>query len=229
MIETLGQGRARHGPQVNANVRQTRNMYPNHNPRSKVSRLVIVIVLALILVGCDSELPVQDDEYLVYSALLREACVGFRCDLILVMDHTMPPGPLLDAESVARSFPNAKAAAVRQFWSRNAAASLLERRFVLPAEYRLLSDQEFESLREPPEDWPSDWPRYAANWNLARAFPGARGVSSFSRVGFDRSGTQALVYEVGVCGTLCGGTQLVLLEKYDDRWIVQGRETILLF
>jgi hypothetical protein len=48
----------------------------------------------------------------------------------------------------------------------------------------------------------------------------APGIVSVSRIGFDRSGSQALLYVSFVCGLLCGHDDFVLLERGDAGWHV---------
>jgi hypothetical protein len=48
----------------------------------------------------------------------------------------------------------------------------------------------------------------------------APGIVSVSRIGFDRSGSQALLYVSFVCGLLCGHDDFVLLERGDAAWRV---------
>jgi hypothetical protein len=54
-------------------------------------------------------------------------------------------------------------------------------------------------------------------------FPGARGLVSFSRVGFNAARTQAVVSVSRGCGGLCGtGTLVLLARNPDGRWRVVG-------
>ena len=58
-------------------------------------------------------------------------------------------------------------------------------------------------------------------WNQFRAkYPGARGLISFSRPGFDEKKKHALVYYRLSCGTLCGQVGYVLLQYSGGRWSI---------
>jgi hypothetical protein len=58
-------------------------------------------------------------------------------------------------------------------------------------------------------------------WNQFHAkYPGARGIITFSRPGFDKSGNHALVYYRLSCGTLCGQVGYVLLKNSGGQWRV---------
>ena len=61
------------------------------------------------------------------------------------------------------------------------------------------------------------WHRFYAR------YPGARGHISFSRPGYDPSGTHALLAYGHGCGSLCGDWGYVLLERRDGRWTVLKR------
>jgi len=45
---------------------------------------------------------------------------------------------------------------------------------------------------------------------------------SLSRIGFNSSKTQALVYVANVCGGLCGTGEFYLLGKVDGKWKIQN-------
>jgi hypothetical protein len=79
---------------------------------------------------------------------------------------------------------------------------------------RILADSVATRLREQARGQRNSLEAY---WDLFRQeFPGARGQTSFSRVGFD--GDQALVQVFSSCGSLCGSGWFVILERIDGRW-----------
>jgi hypothetical protein len=59
--------------------------------------------------------------------------------------------------------------------------------------------------------------------SFEQLFPGAGGIISFSRVGFDSTLHEAIVSTSFVCGMLCGAGQRYVLRKVSGRWqIVSG-------
>lgn len=56
--------------------------------------------------------------------------------------------------------------------------------------------------------------------SFKQLFPGAAGIISFSRVGFDSSLDEAIVSTQFVCGTLCGDGEIYVLHKRRGRWKV---------
>lgn len=58
------------------------------------------------------------------------------------------------------------------------------------------------------------------------AYPGARQLASFSRVGFSKSGTDAIVVSGYFCGMLCGSGDLVILHRTRGAWRVTRVENL---
>jgi len=53
-----------------------------------------------------------------------------------------------------------------------------------------------------------------------KQYPGASGVVTWSRVGFNAEGTQALFYEGYRCGELCGTGHHIVMEKKNGSWML---------
>jgi hypothetical protein len=73
------------------------------------------------------------------------------------------------------------------------------------------------------EGWPI---RKKGPPSFERLFPGARGIIWFSRVGFNRTLDEALVYVSFVCGGLCGEGWDYVLKKRRGTWQVVGVRVI---
>ena len=75
-------------------------------------------------------------------------------------------------------------------------------------EYTLLSQEELAKISSQP------------NWNeiLAEKYPGSSGYLLFSRVGFNRTLDQAVIYVGQVAGPLMGSGSYYLLEKQNGEW-----------
>jgi hypothetical protein len=64
----------------------------------------------------------------------------------------------------------------------------------------------------------------AAGWkDYFKRYPKSSGYWSFSPVGYDTKGSEALVYVGHHCGGRCGTGQLELLAKENGHWIVKNR------
>ncbi|HRH44289.1 MAG TPA: hypothetical protein PKY82_21830 [Pyrinomonadaceae bacterium] len=60
-----------------------------------------------------------------------------------------------------------------------------------------------------------------------KRYPKTRVIINFSRVGFNKKRTQALVF-VGIdCGNLCGESKVIFLNKNNGKWFLQQEEILL--
>lgn len=73
------------------------------------------------------------------------------------------------------------------------------------------------------EGWPLDKNGRTA---FEKLFPGARGIISFSRVGFDPSLDEAMVSTSFVCGGLCGEGWRYMLKKRQGKWEVASKRMV---
>ncbi len=58
------------------------------------------------------------------------------------------------------------------------------------------------------------------------AYPGAQGLMTISRVGFNDAGDQALVYAGNMSYSLAGAGYLFLMEKHGERWEITARTMV---
>ena len=88
----------------------------------------------------------------------------------------------------------------------------------IPFEYSLVTDKQLTDV------FPNknEWDKGAEQWNtFYKLYPDSAGYNSFSRVGYNKSGSQSLVYFVNWCGQLCGTGSYLLVEKTPDGWVVK--------
>ena len=82
---------------------------------------------------------------------------------------------------------------------------------------RIAPDSTLEALRATPSQHGE--PPFYSYWEaFYERFPGSAGISRLSRAGFNADSTQALVRIDTSCGSLCGSTDYVVVEKAVDRW-----------
>lgn len=81
--------------------------------------------------------------------------------------------------------------------------------------YRILSEQEIEGYfkKKGIRGWKDFYKKY----------PKSSGFWSFSPVGYNDEGTEALIYVGHHCGGLCGTGHLYLVAKENGHWIVKNR------
>jgi hypothetical protein len=106
------------------------------------------------------------------------------------------------------SLPGISRSTMDNYVERNAQPSQLSTDMQLGAEYTLLSSEELAKISSQP------------NWHeiLREKFPGSNGYLIFSRVGFNNTLDQAVIYVGAVQGPLMGSGSYYLLEKQNGEW-----------
>lgn len=155
---------------------------------------------------------VEQEEYAVLSALIRQNPVGYDLgDVVVIRQQTaVSDDAMLDRTLEER--PGLPQDLVDSYRSRNAAAYTLEAKLRLDLDYALLSQTDYEELFG---DGQGKWADFEAQ------YPGTRGWVSLSRVGLTADGDQPLVLMGFRCPGLCGAGGLYLLFREDGDWKVQ--------
>ena len=164
--------------------------------------------------------PVSAEEYAVYAALINaEGRAGGEDRLLVIREQPSPWVSSVDEgqgdfyDELKKSSPALKAETVDDLRAKNKEASKFTRNFDISRPYVLISEEEVNGLfKQGISGWKSFHLKY----------PKSGGLSTFSRVGFDRDRTQALVYHGYSCGGLCGGGSYYLLTRKNGVWILKG-------
>ena len=169
--------------------------------------------------GLNTEL----EEYAVYSAVLSRMHRPPANKFILVVDHSRSPActdqlledhlcddRVFDPPSGAERCPSTTT--LINYIRANAHPSHLNDQFDTEHQHSMLSNDEFEDIFK---DGCSGWSRFCEKYT------DADGYVTFSRVGFNGSGTQALVYVVRMHGGLSGSGGYVFLAKKGGAWQTQ--------
>jgi hypothetical protein len=100
---------------------------------------------------------------------------------------------------------------VKSLIARNAQPSQLSPDMDLGAKYTLLSAEELSKISSQP------------NWGevLANTYPGSNGYLIFSRVGFNKTLDQAVIYVGQVGGPMMGSGSYYLMEKQNGEWVIK--------
>jgi len=161
-----------------------------------------------------------DEEYAVYSAIIREKYLHRGVQQIVINEQTERYQRDPSRESVwdeitvikeAFAIWSIRADTVADYIAQNKAQHRLENRFTLPVPVSLLSSKENEEIFSQPglqEMWQRFYQRY----------PKSPGLLTLSRVGFNYTRNQALVYVACSCGSLCGVGEYYFLVKTDGVW-----------
>ncbi len=158
------------------------------------------------------------DEYAIYSLIIRTRFDHRGLTKIVIKEHS-GMSYLTDQMRDERQFwsyvrnklPGIQADTVADFKAENKTADQFKNEFSLKVPCILVTDEETNAIfRASGDGWYSFYKKY----------PGAQGILTFSRVGFDRQRKQALVYFGNQRQSLDGAGYLALLAKKDRTWVM---------
>jgi hypothetical protein len=115
------------------------------------------------------------------------------------------------AESLREKAPILQRATTDSFLQANFQQAFVHRSIRSPIDYQLVTSAELEPIFCKHCGF---WPEYY------KRFPGATGIVTWSRVGFNSDGTQALFFENYRCSGLCGTGRYVVMEKKNGIWVI---------
>lgn len=159
-----------------------------------------------------------DAEYVVYASLLRKMGYDEEKGQLVIQDTT-EVGDLLrkpiDHKTLERPLgPSLTKDTTEDFVTKNQTPRTLTNQFGLKTTLILITRADYNQIfRALPLD---------EAWKLFRSkYPKASSIRTFSRVGFNKDKTQALVHYSYVCGELCGQGQYILLIKKEATWTIE--------
>ena len=178
------------------------------------------LILVLLLCSCGPSLSkatvtpspnVEAEEYAVYSALVRQNPIGYGLgSSFVVRENTMA-----DLDMFERTLENVHklpSGLVDSYRSRNAASYTLRPNLDIEQDYVMMPQEVFDEILLKKG---SRWTDFEAK------YPGASGFVTFSRVGFNADGDEAIASMGYRCGDLCGAGGLYILVKEEGNWVVQ--------
>jgi hypothetical protein len=188
----------------------------------KLFRTALCLVLFISFFACSTFSPaptpnpadIEKEEQAVYAVFANE---GKGSALILQNTSTSTlEDPQLLIDNIKESLPGISNGTIDSYLERNAQPSQLSPDMQLGLEYSLLTQTELAEISS------------QQNWHeiLRERYPGVEGYYIFSRVGFNNSLNQAVVYVGRVAGPLMGSGSYYLLEKEDGQWIIKEETMI---
>ena len=192
--------------------------------RSLVVGLVLICAMAGVRTLSDAlgqdaqETQVSDEEYEIYSAMIKELYVRPETKLWMIEDRTFrydfsggdeqpwkdkPKGLIIDPSAVA------------DYEIKNHGQSLLHKSsFKLPVKWDSITDADLRAIFH--GHWGElEWTEYY------RRFPDSSGFIMLSRVGFNTDHTQALLYTGSRSGPGYGEIHFLFLEKANGTWAIK--------
>ncbi len=162
--------------------------------------------------------PVSDTErYAVYSTVLKEVFVDDSNKLLVIEDKTADDFTADNDKHwdyLKQGLAPISQATIDDFKSKNAKTSSLEDKFTVTIKTKLISKAEVDKFFAPSGGW---WEAFY------KSYPNSPGLITFSNVGFNSDGSQALLYIGHSCGGLCGTGHYVLLTKNNGAWRVEKK------
>ena len=197
---------------------------------------VIVTSSCLLIALCSASLARKQkqtqaedlDEYAVYSAVLQarystSSKKEIKRYVIAVETKNAFIGYRHGFVRSGETQPTVESETSQDFDSKNKDSFELTDKFTLPVPYSLVSELTLRKIFDRAKDGKPDeegWHRFYKN------YPGAPGIISFTRVGFDAKKTQALLYVAHQSDFLGGSGRFFVLSKQGDTWKIE-KEVIL--
>ena len=194
----------------------------------KIRRYILVILtLSLVMLSTpgrsyseEAAGKAGDEEYEVISTLV-EFYYGSDLDLILIAEKTEPWCVVIHLSELKVKWKELENETFDSLIERNREYTILEKKFKIETEYRLISKADYISVLG--DSLSPDWD------NFDKIYPETSGVLIISRVGMDPEGSQALIY---FCNAYrCSDDKIVpkhrsiaFLIREDSKWKLEGIE-----
>jgi hypothetical protein len=151
-------------------------------------------------------LPITDEEYAVFMTILGKEAADF------VVSKEIEGGEVSETviENLMRTFEGLSLETAQDYALKSKETVLIEKKFPTKKKYQVITRKEIEKFF----NWKLDWKGFY------KQYPNSGGIYSFSRVGFNKDGTQAYLSAGLSCGELCGQGKQYFLQKKDGEWIV---------
>ncbi len=184
---------------------------------NRVFKNVLFASLALTFLACSVFTPrpvpsaadIEKEEQVVYSFF-----VGNGSHVLILQDTSASlseDDPQQTIEYVKSGMKGISNETISSFLERNKQPGQLSPNMQLGVDYVLISRDELHAITSQP------------NWGdvLHKKYPGSHGYLMFSRVGFNNSLDQALVYVGQMAGPLMGAGYYYLMEKQNGQWAIK--------
>lgn len=182
-----------------------------------LKKIMLVFLLVNVL-ACNFLTPapkpdaadIEREEQVVYSFFVNAG----DGPAVLLQDTTTDisqDDPQQTTDYVKDGLKNISDETLDNYLERNAEPSRLSPDMDLDMEYVLLSAEEHQSIFKQPDGWDVFYEKY----------PGSGGYTALSRVGFNSTLDQALIYVGNMAGPLMGAGFYYLMEKKNGEWVIK--------
>ena len=167
-----------------------------------------------------------DEEYRVYDAVLADKFTGGGTDFgslsdgrRLVILKELIVGEKLTHQNYMWERLSPSDEASSNFNSVRTQVGKLGRKFRTSSDYVLLPQETLDSFFRKPDGLQEM--EYDSWKKFYEAFPESKGYIAFSRAGFDKEKTNAVVYLQHSCGSACASGYFITLRKVAGSWSVE--------
>jgi hypothetical protein len=166
-------------------------------------------------VQSSSDLAVSDEEYEIYSTVIKQKYVQPNTKLLIIEERTFRYDFALENDEPwreKRKGVTIDRSAAEDYEAKNSQPWLLNKSmFKLPVKLNLITDLDLKAIFH--GHWGElEWIDYY------RRYPESTGFVMLSRIGFNTERTQGLLYIGSRCGPGCGEINFLLLEKANGSW-----------
>jgi hypothetical protein len=180
----------------------------------------LILLLALNILACSFILPIsapkpsaadiEKEEQAVYAFFIS----GIKGTAVILQNTSVgmsSSDPNETIDFIRSGLKGISKETANSYLERNAQPSQLSPDMNLGADYVLLSDDELAAITS------------QSNWGevLNEKYPGSQGYTMFSRVGFNNSLDQAVIYVGNLAGPLMGAGYYYLMVKENGEWIMK--------
>ena len=185
----------------------------------KLLKKASIILLTLNFIACSiftpavptpSKADIEKEEQAIYSFFVSGSN-GTAVIMLETSTNISGQAPREIREHIKSSFKDISNETVESYLARNAQPSQLSSDMNLGMDYVFLSADELSKISS------------QLNWGelLAGKYPNSHGYTIFSRIGFNNSLDQAVIYVGNVEGPMMGSGFYYLMEKENGEWVIK--------
>jgi hypothetical protein len=186
---------------------------------AKLLKKAQIVLLALNIIACSLFTPaaltpsaadIEKEEQAVYSSFFGSTS---GMTIVILQDtstNISSDDPQQSIDYITSGLPSASKETLNNYLERNRQPSQLSPDMQIGVDYVLLSTDELATVMKQPNGWDAFYAKYSHG-----------GYTQFSRVGFNKTLDQAVVYVGSMAGPLMGSGFYYLMEKKDGKWVIK--------
>jgi hypothetical protein len=199
-------------------------------PMKTVAVTLFLYALSVAYAVQAPTLPAIDSDaehYKIYSLVLTEYFAKAKVQHIVVGEQTLLEfPPIMTAmtqfgDTMKKIRETAAKETLEDYTEKNRTPVILRGMFATIAPVLLISASERDTIFEIKGDGKKKTANPEGMKELQRLYPGSPGLSNLSRIGFNKSVDEALVYIGNICGGLCGSGRFFFLVKERGSWKIK--------